>query len=91
MLAVVTIMSIGIGIGVLMKKRTTFISFADRLITYAIWLLLFLLGLSIGTNETVVRSIGQLGVQALVISVLSVVGSVLLSYLLFVALFKDEN
>lgn len=91
MLTVIVIMSVGIALGAAARKQNRFLTFADKFITYAIWLLLFLLGLSIGTNEAVVKNIGQLGLQALVVAVLATACSIFLAYFLFLFLFKDEN
>lgn len=46
----------------------------ERLITYLIWLLLFLLGVEVGGNEQIIRALPTLGVEALLISVATVVG-----------------
>jgi uncharacterized membrane protein YbjE (DUF340 family) len=91
MLTVIIIMSLGIAVGAMARKQPKFLALTDKVITYAIWLLLFLLGLSIGTNEVIVRSIGELGLQALVIAVLTVGFSVFLSYFLYAFLFKHES
>lgn len=91
MIAVIIIMTVGIILGVAARKQSVFMAFADHIITYAIWLLLFLLGISIGVNEGVIRNIGELGLQALVVAVLAIGCSIFLAYLLFVFLFKDEN
>lgn len=45
-----------------------------RLITYLIWLLLFLLGVEVGGNEQIIKALPTLGVEALLISVATVVG-----------------
>lgn len=91
MLTVIIIMTAGIALGVVARKHGKLLAFIDKIITYAIWLLLFLLGLSIGTNEVVIRNIGQLGLQALVVAVSAVACSIFLAYFLFLFLFKDEN
>lgn len=84
-------MTIGIGIGFIFHKKLSFIKTAEKLTTYAIWLLLFLLGISVGANELIVKNIGKLGAQAFIISFASILGSVLLSYFLYILLFKDEK
>ncbi|MDO8583373.1 MAG: LysO family transporter [bacterium] len=91
MLNVIIIMTIGIGIGFIFHKKLSFIKTAEKLTTYAIWLLLFLLGISVGANELIVKNIGKLGAQAFIISFASILGSVLLSYFLYILLFKDEK
>ncbi len=84
-------MSIGIGAGALLRSRKRLFIFVDRITVYAIWLLLFLLGLSIGTNDVIVKNIGTLGLQAIVTAVVSIGLSVLLSYFLYHYLFTHEE
>lgn len=62
-----------------MRKRFTWAcdtvqTLQGRLITYLIWLLLFLLGVEVGGNEQIIRALPTLGVEALLISVATVVG-----------------
>jgi hypothetical protein len=52
--------------------------------------LLFLLGISVGTNREVIQNLGKIGYEAIAISVASIAGSVLLSALLFKFLFKQH-
>lgn len=49
-------------------------------ITFFIWLLLFLLGVEVGGNEKIVSSIPTLGLEAIIISLVSVLGSCLAAY-----------
>ena len=91
MLNVIIIMTIGIVIGAILHKNKELFVRIDKVITYSIWLLLFLLGLSIGTNEVVVKNIGNLGFQALIVTSLTICFSVLIAYFLFITLFKNEE
>ena len=91
MLNVIIIMKIGIIIGVVLHKHKRFIEIVEGLITYAIWVLLFLLGLSIGSNELIIKNIGTLGLKAIILSFSATAGSVILSYFLYIFLFKHER
>ncbi|MDE6457162.1 MAG: lysine exporter LysO family protein [Muribaculum sp.] len=51
-------------------------------ISIVIWALLFLLGLSVGSNRNVIDHLSVYGIQALVIGSLATLGSVLAAYLL---------
>lgn len=84
-------MSFGILIGFVLRKNKKLIVISDKLTVYAIWVLLFLLGISVGTNETIIQNIGSLGFQALVVTLSSIACSVIFSYFLFVTLFKNEK
>ena len=70
----------------MLRGRERLISVSDRLTTGAIFLLLFLLGISVGTNDQVVGNIGTLGVQAAVLTAGGIAGSVAASCLVSPAL-----
>ena len=57
--------------------------FVSRMITEIIWLLLFLLGLEVGSDPTVVGGMATLGRTAFVIFACSVAGSICMSWLLW--------
>ncbi|MEK6951938.1 MAG: LysO family transporter [Nanoarchaeota archaeon] len=91
MFDVIVIMSIGILIGTLIHKNKNTIQLVERFVTYAIWLLLFFMGTSIGANEIIIKNIGTLGLQALLLSLSAIIGSVFLAYLLYRFFFKNEK
>ena len=91
MFNVILIMSVGIIIGSIFHKNKNLIRLSERITTYTIWSLLFLLGLEIGTNEVIVENIGTLGIKAFIISFGAILGSVLLSYFLYNFLFKNDR
>ena len=77
MFIVILFIFLGILSGVLCHKLSTgaCISLTDvvarwqgRIVTWLIWLLLFLLGIEVGSNEMIVRSLPTLGVEALLLS-----------------------
>lgn len=57
------------------------LAFVQRLITFIIWALLFLLGVEVGSDPAVVGSLATLGAAAFAIFVLSVAGSVFAAWL----------
>ena len=65
----------GIVSGYLFRKRR--ICIVNALILTLIWALLFLLGVEVGMNETVVRKFAVLGLEASVIAVAATLGSVI--------------
>ena len=65
----------GIVSGYLSRKRK--IRFVNALILTLIWALLFLLGVEVGMNETVVHKFAVLGLEASVIAVAATLGSVI--------------
>ena len=59
--------------------------------TWLIWLLLFLLGIEVGSNEHVIAALPTLGMEALVIAVCAVLGSCSLSLLLWKLVERREH
>ena len=53
-----------------------------RIVTWLIWLLLFLLGIEVGSNEMIVRSLPTLGVEALLLSSAATLGCCVLAWML---------
>ena len=78
---------IGMCIGYLLRNRQNLFSHIRRLILWIIYLSLFAMGLSVGSNDLVMDNLGGLGVRAIVISLVGTVGSVFLSWLLYRYLF----
>lgn len=54
-----------------------------RIVTWLIWLLLFLLGIEVGSNEMIVRSLPTLGVEALLLSSAATLGCCVLAWALW--------
>lgn len=80
MFKVVGIMILGIAAGLLFRKKK--IGWIQKLIMVLIWALLFLLGIEVGSNRTVIENLHTLGLQALIISLAGVLGSSVLAWLL---------
>ncbi|MDD2437606.1 MAG: LysO family transporter [Massilibacteroides sp.] len=75
MFTIIGIMFGGIGMGYLFRN----IAVIPKLgvgISYTIYLLLFLLGISVGTNETIMKNLGTLGVEAFLIAFAGTLGSI---------------
>lgn len=81
MFIVLGCMIAGVFVGFLFRRWK--IRFIHRLILTLIWVLLFLLGLEVGANETVVSQIPKLGWQAFVLAAGGTLGSVFAAKLLW--------
>lgn len=75
MFVVISIMLLGIGAGWLLRSRPIS-GVIGRSIMVAIFLLLFLLGVSVGTNRQIMENISTLGLEALLIGGAATLGSV---------------
>ena len=87
MFTIISIMFTVIGIGYLLRDLR-FLQKVEKSISLTIFLLLFVLGLSIGSNSLIINNIGKFGWQAIVLATLSILGSLLASFLVFHLFFK---
>lgn len=60
-------------------------------ITFTICLMLFTLGLSVGTNHELVANLWNFGAQALLISLVSMIGSMIGAWILYKYVFSKSN
>ena len=81
MFNVLLFMFAGIVSGYLFRRRK--IRYINRLILTLIWALLFLLGVEVGMNDTVVRKFAVLGLEAAVVAIAATLGSVISAKLLW--------
>lgn len=84
-------MTIGIVAGILLRGIKNFNIFSERATSYIIYLLLFFMGLGVGTNRDVMTNISSIGWQSLVITLFSILGSVLCAAIIFNYFFKNES
>ena len=88
MLIVVSLMLCGIAVGYMLRNKNTRI--VSRIITVLIWLLLFLLGIEVGSNPRIVGGMQTLGIEALVLTIGGAVGTTLCAWLLWIYVSRKE-
>ena len=88
MLIVVSLMLCGIAVGYMLRNKNTRI--VSRIITVVIWLLLFLLGIEVGSNPRIVMGMQTLGIEALVLTIGGAVGTILCAWLLWIYVSRKE-
>ena len=81
MLKIILMMACGIVVGRLLKKKR--LEWLSPLTTVLIWALLFLLGIEVGGDERIIRSMSRLGVEAVAIALAASVGSALCAWWLW--------
>lgn len=91
MITVLLLMVAGILAGLWLGKFPLIMKVNDRLISWAIYLLLFLLGVSVGTNEKVIQSLDSIGLQALLLTVGALAGSIATGWIIYRAFFHLDN
>ena len=76
MLEICSLLLAGLLAGWLIRARQDWIRLSDRFMTAFVYLMLFLLGLGVGTNPEIMRNIRSLGLQAIGITVFGLLGSI---------------
>lgn len=90
MFTVIGIMFSGIAIGYLFRK-VEILQKIGKPVSYTIFLLLFLLGISVGSNKDIVNNLSTLGWQAFLIAFASTLGSVLAAWCVYHFFFKERS
>lgn len=89
MLKIVGVMLCGVLAGYVLRNRK--MNFVPKLIMGAIWLLLFLLGIAVGANDEILNHLDTIGLQALLLSLGAVGGSVVLAWVVYHFFWKQES
>ena len=90
MFTVVGIMFLGIAAGYLLRNQKQ-LRHIGRLISYTIFLLLFLLGVAVGKNKQILSSLPEIGGKAFLITVAATLGSVIGSWVVYRYFFKKGD
>ena len=85
------VMLSGVLIGYILRNIRAIPALVSKINIYIIFLLLFVMGLSVGRNPQVIQGLGTLGLLGIAISVVSIAGSVFLSWIVYRHLFKKED
>lgn len=88
---VVGLLMAGVLVGYLIRKRKKLVKINDKLTTYAIYVLLLLLGIAIGVNKQITENLPTLGVDALVLTIGAVGGSIVLALFVYIFFFKNKK
>lgn len=87
MFTVISIFFCGIALGYLLKDVSV-LRYLGKSVFYTILALLFILGLSIGSNETIVQDLAILGSQAVLMAVATTLGSLCAAKLVYNRFFR---
>lgn len=91
MIIVAAIMFAGMIAGYLLRGQKKVLRFNARITMWVIYLLLFFLGLAIGGDDYIMLQLPELGLMALVISVMAIAGSILTAWLLWRFAFSGKG
>ncbi len=88
MLKILLMLLAGILLGLMLRNKKRLLKPIAPLTSWSIYLLLFLLGLSVGTNEAIISNLNTIGLKALLLTLGSVTGSVLAASFTYRLFFK---
>ncbi len=91
MIEVLTLMIGGMITGYLLRGKVKLIRLVDKLIIWSIFLLLFLLGLGIGSSPELMSRLPSLGFSALLFSLGGILGSILLGLFIWKLYFSGKS
>lgn len=89
MFTIIGLMLTGMLLGYLLRKQN--LKKIHSVITLLIWLLLFILGIEVGGNEQIINGLHTIGLEAIVLTLGGVLGSVVAAWLLWRALYKEKG
>jgi Kef-type K+ transport system membrane component KefB len=91
MSTILVLLILGILLGRLLRNKPGSLKLIDQITTGSIYLLLFLLGISIGANKAIISNLSNLGLTAVTITAFSLAGSILLSIIVYRLFFRKSN
>ena len=89
MFTIIGLMLTGILLGYLLRKRD--LKKIHQIITLLIWLLLFILGIEVGSNEQIIKGLHTIGLEAVILTLGGTLGSVIAVWALWRALYKRKG
>ena len=89
MFTIIGLMLTGMLLGFLLRKQK--LAGIHKVITVLIWLLLFLLGIDVGGNQEIIKGLHTIGLEAIVITLAGVLGSVTAAWGLWYVLYKRKK
>ena len=89
MTEVLVIMTSGILLGFVLRSKVRFIKVINSMTIWIIFTLLFFMGISVGSNVEIMNNITTLGMQGLILALVAILGSVLLSWIVYNIFFKS--
>lgn len=91
MYSVIIIMLAGFFVGVLIREKKNILKKVDFGVTIAIYILLFLMGVSVGSNKLIINNLHNIAFKALIITLGAVLGSCLTALFIYRFFFKKDE
>ncbi len=91
MYTIIIILVFGLLVGFFIRRKKKIIRFSDKLLMISIYLLLFLLGISIGKNSDIIGNFPRIGLKAIALTVGGILGSCVVSLFIYKFFFVVKN
>lgn len=91
MQSVLFFLGAGIFAGFLLRKRLYIMDLSDRAASWAVYLLLFSLGLGTGLHPEMLSAMGLSGLFALILSLVAIAGSILFIWPVYQLFFRKQS
>lgn len=90
MFKIVGIILLGVFLGILFRRKLN-LKVISKTMTWIIYLLLLILGIAVGGNETIMRNLGTIGVKAIIIALAATLGSMICARILYHKMYKKKQ
>lgn len=90
MFSILLFMLTGIALGYRFRRVVLFHK-TEKTISITILFLLFFFGLNIGSNQSLIHNFGSFGLQALLLAVAGLAGSLIMSWITYRLFFRKEE
>lgn len=90
MIAIFLCLLSGIGIGIALRRIPN-ITIIGKLMSVVIFVLLFLLGKSVGKDQAIMSNLASIGFKAFIITSAAITGSVLMSWIVYKYFFAEKK
>ncbi len=87
MTIILILMLAGILLGLALGKNPIILKINEKLLNVAIYILLLLLGISVGSNDKIIDNLYNIGLQALIITIGAIAGSVAFCWIIYKTFF----
>lgn len=89
MFTIIGLMLTGMLLGYLLRKRD--LKKIHQIITLLIWLLLFILGIEVGSNEQIIKGLHTIGLETVILTLGGTLGSIIAAWALWRALYNKKG
>jgi uncharacterized membrane protein YbjE (DUF340 family) len=90
MITVIALVLAGALFGFLMRARAALLKSVNVLVNAAIYILLLLLGISVGSNKEIIQNLGTIGIKSSILTIGAVAGSIAVGFIFQKLAFKEN-